>query len=256
MKYLPVTIVLLLLVRCARADESCDPIIVGVPDRATIDTFVAAVREAMASPAVDELAAIVAFPLSVSSRDPQYGQVRTRHVENDAELREYAGAIFAEHFRKRILKSAAGDVICRTGLLGLGNGLLWAKPGEDGRLRIASVNNDEFRWEGMATAEVLRCEMSGHLIVVDRPRARVRFRLWAKGRSRSDKPDLTIDGGEEDVEGTGACAHAVWTFRRAGIKYVVREEGCSDGAGPPDRAGLVSIIRNNEPPNERDCLRR
>jgi hypothetical protein len=251
------TAVLLALGAGPAAGEPCSPAVVGVRDRAAIDAFVAAVRKAAGSSDPGRMAALVRLPLRVNSRDQGHGQVRTRYFRAADELREYAGRIFSRRLRGRVSGGRASEPICRRGSLGFAGGLLWATPGEDGRLLLSVVNNDEFQWPGMERGELLRCQTADHLVVVDRPRSRVRYRSWPLGPS-SGKADLVLERGVESWEGSGKCLVAVWTFTHGRRRIVVRAAGCG-GAEARAPVGFVSVLeaggaRTPGEAEKRDCL--
>jgi hypothetical protein len=234
----------------AHAELTC-PARVGVPDQAALDAFVRAVREALASPEPGRIASLVRLPLTVNSRDRRFGQPRSRRIVAADELRRHAAELFGRGLRKRILKAPAGDLICRDGALGFTGGLLWARPGDGGRLLIEVVNDDELQWPDMTDAELLRCRTTDHLIVIDRPQERVRLRGWAIGESTAGRPKLVLLEGAESFEGSGA--YPVWTFARGRGRVVVRPAGgCGAEAGPPRTLGCVSFLEEGTPwPNDR-----
>jgi len=254
LRYLAVLLGISLIGNNAAASERCEPDAIGVRDKATIDAFVAAVRKALGASGTAQFAALVGYPLKVNGRDPEYGQVRTLAIRNVSEFEKYGDAVLTKGFRDEILKAPPDDLICRTGQLGFDRGLLWAMPDEKGRLWITAVNSPGFRWPNMTAAKLLECETADHVVVVDRPRSQIRYRSWATGRPTQGRPDLTIEGGEEDLQGSGVCSHPMWTFTKGAFKYVVEEEGCSNGSGPQDRVGFVSVIKNGSTQKRWDCL--
>lgn len=234
------TALLLALGVGSTAEEPCPPSVIGVQDPAAIRSFLAEVREGARNPT--RLAALVRLPLRVNSRDRRHGQVRTRYLRSPDEVRRYAKQIFTKRFRERVGREAPGAPICRHGSLGVAGGLLWATPGEDGRLLVSVVNSDEFQWPGMASGELLRCQTEDHLVVIDRPKTRVRYRSWPRGRT-SGRPDLVLERGVETWEESGPCLLAVWTFARGRDRIGVREAACGPGGDGRSPVGFVSVMR-------------
>lgn len=236
-----------------RADEVCDSEHIGA-DEATIRAFTADVQRAVASGDPAQIAALAYFPIRVNSRDSRYHQVRTLVIRNANELATHAAAFATAKFRKRVRQTGPGDLICPPGEIGFADGVLWARV-VDGRLLITTINNDEFTWPGMAAGELLRCRTSDRLIVIDRPRHRLRWRAWKTGRSFVAKPDEIDEHGREKVEGTGACTHRIWTFILGKKRYAVwPEEGCSDNQTPPGRVGQVLLEKGEAVVRSWDCM--
>jgi len=207
---------------------ACDPEIVGVDGAAVIESFVAATRQAMSADGTAEIVALASLPLRVNSVDSEYKKRRSVFIRERAELTADAAAIFSESFRKKILASNPADLFCRDGGVGLANGVLWGVPGDDGILRIGSVTNVDYQWPNMTAEELLRCSTPDRLIVVDRPRDRVRFRSWGLGRPVTDAPSVVVEGGTERFEGTGVCTSSIWSFTDGGRAIGVEDAGCGD----------------------------
>ena len=166
-------------------EEPCPPERVGVADHQVVQRFVSDLRKALTSGDATAVVGLIRFPLVVNSRDRAFAKVRTRTFQGVGELTRYAAEVFSKGLRERVLNSSASDLICRPGQVGLADGLIWARPDTLGRLHVEVVNNDEFQWPAMASAELLRCETSRRLVVIDRPRAEVRFRAWPRRRNGS-----------------------------------------------------------------------
>lgn len=92
-------------------------------------------------------------------------------------------------------------------------------------------------------------ETSKHRIIVDIGASGFpRYRAWNKPRGLTEKPDLKIDKGRKDSEGSGPCSYSFWTFMSGGTKYVVQELGCyPDSNQPPSGAkGRLDVSGKSE----------
>lgn len=89
------------------------------------------------------------------------------------------------------------------------------------------------------------CHNSDIHVVVSRSGNTLHYTAWPDGGSRS-RPALRLRGGVERVEGSGVCAHPVWTFRSGPYRYQVSEGGCYSDEAPEDYTGSVTVSRNGE----------
>jgi hypothetical protein len=92
-----------------------------------------------------------------------------------------------------------------------------------------------------ASGVVFVCRTNDQRAVVDRrPDGTVRLRSWARPRTPAEAPSLEIARGSETVEGTGACAHRVWSFKSAAASYEISEPGCSADPVPDGVLGFLT----------------
>jgi hypothetical protein len=235
-----------LAVSGAQAADPSEAENLGVPDGATVDSFLAAVRRAVESTDPAALIPLLSFPLRINSEDAKYHMTRTLWIQSAGELRKYAGAIFTKRFREEILATLE-EKSCSTARLGIAAGRLWASP-LAGPPKITAVNQPGFQWPDMTAGELLRCRTSGQLIVVDRPGERVRLRSWALGHSSAGPPDLALEAARETYEGSGVCAYPVWKFSQGANELVVRGAGCSATQAVDSPRGTVNLDDCLEPP--------
>jgi len=91
-------------------------------------------------------------------------------------------------------------------------------------------------------ADSLTCRTQKRTVVVDLNSAgQPRYRVWNQPHRPSEKPDLQIVGGTHDVEGTGPCTHAVWSFRQGKAEYTVSGLGCTEATPPAGATGQLSV---------------
>ena len=81
------------------------------------------------------------------------------------------------------------------------------------------------------------CNAGNHRVVVDTDSSgNVRYRVWNKPQSVTDKPDVEIMPGSNVLEGRGPCAYPIWTFEKGDTRFNVEGRGCSPDSSPPRRA--------------------
>lgn len=86
------------------------------------------------------------------------------------------------------------------------------------------------------------CDTARYHIVIDSKADEIpRYRAWIKRRTMTMIPDMEIDNGSETFEGTGVCAHSIWTFKKGDARFDVSELGCTDGSEPKGASGELDI---------------
>jgi hypothetical protein len=198
-----------------------------VANAATIDDFVKAVFGAVASGDCARISGVIGYPLVVNATDPDFHQNRSFDIETKGAFLKHCPAIFTAEFRAAILRHQGEGVSCSTAQLGLARGRLWSNVYDDGPL-INKINQERFRWPNMTAGELLRCRTRDSLIVVDRPRAEVRYRSWSPDQDSKEKPKVLIEAGDETWEGTGVCRHPTWSFPSGPDKIEISAFGCTD----------------------------
>ena len=196
------------------------------------------------------------FRFALAADDPTYLTLLSRYplrvndsgvridIEDAASLYSKVDAVFPEVLRSRVLDTDPKDVICNSGGIGYGNGLLWAGVRRDGdaeRFEIYSVNLPDAA-TGRSPGVRFVCRTTEFRSVVDRRNdGSFRFRSWNTPRPINEPPDLELLSGRSDIEGTGVCAHRIFWFEDQDATYSVSEIGCSK-ASPPDHAvGVFSM---------------
>ena len=210
----------------------------GASEEETILAFHRELRLALAADDPTYLTLLSRYPLRVNDSG-------ARIDIGDAEsLYSRADTVFPEVLRSRVLDTGPNDVICNSGGIGYGNGLLWAKVRRDGdteRFEIYSVNLPDAATGRFAGVRFV-CRTTEFRSVVDRSAdGSFRFRSWNTPRLISESPDLELLSERSDLEGTGVCAHRIFWFEDEDATYSVSGIGCSE-ASPPDHAvGFFSM---------------
>jgi hypothetical protein len=210
----------------------------GASEEETILTFHHELRLALAAEDPTYLTLLSRYPLRVND-----GGVRI-DIADAATLYSKVDAVFPEVLRSRVLDTDPMDVICASGGIGYGNGLLWADVRRDRdteRFEIYSVNVPDAA-TGRPPGVRFVCRTTEFRSVVDgRVDGSFRFRSWNTPRPINEPPDLELLSERSDIEGTGVCAHRIFWFEDQDATYSVSEIGCSE-ASPPDHAvGVFSM---------------
>ena len=99
----------------------------------------------------------------------------------------------------------------------------------------------------VVVADGLTCRTEQRTVVVDlNADGQPRYRVWNQPHPQSQKPDLQIVGGTHDFEGTGPCAHAVWSFEKGNTRYTVSGLGCTETTPPPGATGQLSVFVDDQ----------
>ncbi len=212
----------------------------GASEEETILAFHNELRLALAADDPTYLTLLSRYPLRV------YDSGAGIDIADAASLYSKADTVFPEALRSRVLDTDPNDVICNSGGIGYGNGLLWANVRRDGdteRFEIYSVNLPD-AVTGRSPGVRFVCRTAEFRNVVDRRAdGSFRFRTWNTPRLISESPDLELLSGRSDMEGTGVCAHRIFWFEDQDATYSVSEIGCSK-ASPPDHAVGVFSMRS------------
>ena len=197
-------------------------------------------RRIAAALAVDDpayLTFLSHYPLRVHNND---GVI---HIADATTSYSMSDTVFPEAGRSQVLDTDLADLICTSGGIGYGNGRLWANFRRDGdreRFQIRRMNVSRFSEEKSANVAFV-CRTTAFRSVVDRNVDNtLRFRVWSRPRLIGQAPDLELLSGREDIEGTGVCAHRVFSFESEDATYSVSELGCSAGFPPDDAVGVYS----------------
>jgi hypothetical protein len=211
---------------------------VGRGDRKGFAAFDRELRAAVAGQDPTLLAVLAAYPLRVNADGG------TTSIDNAETLFARAAVVFPPAVRADVLGTTPDQLVCTSGGIGYGRGAVWVsvqEQGDESRFLIVSVNlPDTSPADGPRVVFV--CRTDDRRVVVDRgPDGGVRFRAWLLPRPVTARPDLELRQGRATSEGTGACAHRVWTFASGKATYDVREPGCSAGSDEPP-AGTIGTL--------------
>ena len=195
--------------------------------------------------------------LALAANDPTYLTLLARYplrvndsggvinIADAATLYSKSDTVFPEVLRSQVLDTDLADLICNSSGIGYGNGRLWTNVRKDGdteRFEIRTVNLPGVLAESSAGVAFV-CRTTEFRSVVDRRAdGTFRFRSWNTPRLVSETPDLELFSGRPDSEGSGVCAHQIFSFEDEDATYSVSEIGCS-AAFPPDNAVGVFSIR-------------
>ena len=186
MKSFLFTLVLLVFGSAVNAQDS-----LAEGQKESIDHFIDLVRNNQ----VKELADLAKYPIQRPNPIP--------NLENREDFIRYYPILFDEAFRNRILEEGGEDVISRSGMMGLLNGLIWLDVGGE----ILSIHNnsaEELALQGQLEAEAAAGlhpsvkEFSSNMYACDCGEYKVRldqmayqeYRLaiWGEGAPLSEKP--------------------------------------------------------------------
>ncbi len=189
------------------------------------------------------LTLLAEFPLAVND------DTGRTSIEDAATLYARIGGVFTEEVRSAILGTESEDLICHSGGIGYGRGEVWVQVREqDGaeRYLISSINLGT-RAARKETGVRFVCRTDDQRSAVDvTSDGALRYRSWKRPRTTAEKPDSEILPGVETWEGTGPCAHRVWSFKNGSVVSSVSELGCWGEDKPPDGAiGELTIETGN-----------
>jgi len=202
-----------------RLGPSCDLSIVGAKETRSFLDFDRDLRAALSAADPASTALLVEFPLRVNTGHGSYS------VNDPAILQARFQEAFSPAVRKAVLDQKTNDIFCNyTGVM-YGNGAVWVELTKAG-YAIQTINLASSESAGAGVDFVCRTEK--HRILIDHiASADLRYRVWNRPRALAEKPDLEIAAGKKDVEGTGPCAHAIWTFTNGATTYSIDETGCA-----------------------------
>ena len=210
----------------------------GASEEETILAFHSELRLALKADDPTYLTLLSRYPLRVNDGG---GRI---DIADAATLFRKSDAVFPEVLRSQVLDRGLGNAICNSRGIGFGDGRLWAglrKDGDTERFEIFSVNLPDVA-TGRLPGVAFVCRTSEFRSVVDRrPDGSFRFRSWNTPRSFSEVPDLQLLSGRSDIEGTGGCAHWIFSFEAEDATYSVSEIGCSEAFPPDNAVGVFSV---------------
>lgn len=218
----------------------------GAEDRGALAQFDRELRIALKEGDAELAGLLASYPLTVNESGGS-----TIRIANPQALKQHYDAIFPQAITDAVLNTSPGKVSCMSAGVMYANGALWARPTvSNGHLsfRIDTMNN-----MGTETAErststeprlVFVCETEHVRSAVFRSAERgYRLKVWTRPRSIVDAPDVAIPAGDdaEQVEGSGVCAHRIWSFERESVRYSLAELGCGGDSEPARSTGNMTL---------------
>ncbi|QEC78279.1 hypothetical protein [Mucilaginibacter ginsenosidivorax] len=176
-----------------------------------------------------ELSKLVAYPLK--------RQNPLKSIANANEFVAYFPVLFDDAFKKKIVLFADSDVFDHHGEYGLVGGSfdgdIWLN--SDGRIQAVNYSSRrETDLKNQLTKEiqskiyptvshwdenVLLLQSPKLLIRIDRVGQKLRYVSWSQGRPTSTKPDLVLNNGVEEAQGTQGGW--TYTFKNGDWTYVI-----------------------------------
>lgn len=163
--------------------------------------------------------------------------------------------LFSPALRSIIQKQDIKDISCDTYGLYYGDKNLTVEPNftpvttnrTDINFEIISISGPDYKTQFV-------CNTVKHWIVVDsNGPGFYRYRAWNKPRPDTDAPDLEIDSGKGDVEGSGSCKHSVWKFSNDNAEYVISKRNCAEHNAPQGWKGKLDVLINGKRVESRWC---
>lgn len=223
----------------SRLGNSCDLSVVGVSSKETFVAFDRELRAALKSGDAVAIAFLVRFPLRLNHAD---GSVTS--LNNARALQTHFAELFPGPVVAAILAEPSDQLFCTYDGVMYGSGRLWVRSKDD-TFRIEVVNLPKSRYRSAKESQPkveFTCDAEKHRVVIDSttPKA-FRYRAWNKPHSPEEKPDMELHEGSKNVEGTSPCTHAVWTFTKGNVTYLVGELGCTERVPPKDAIGELEV---------------
>jgi len=190
------------------------------------------------------MALLARFPLRIN------GSLGTYYLKDAPSLRLRFSEIFVPAVRDAILKQKPENMMCNAHGVMYGPGTVWITHA-DQRFGIEAINipSTSDTAKDSHAGVIFVCNAGKHRVIIDATNnGTLRYRDWDTPHSLLDKPDIEIATGEEQLEGTGSCAHRVWIFTNGLAKYSTSELGCyDDPEPPPGTAGELEVSMKDKP---------
>lgn len=264
-RYLILVLALLVPARAAlsadaRLGSHCDlNFTFGMTDTKDFLDFDTSLRAALKANDAEAMALLVSFPFNLKhSADGDSIAI------NDATtLHARFHEIFSEDVRNVVLSQKPSDVWCMYSGANYSDGTAQitidqVDVGELKEFRVTDITIMGVTPRTSATRSQVQfiCHTSKHRILIDEAGdQKLRYRAWIKPHSLLDRPDMEIDTGVEDTEGSDVCAYSIWTFKKGNTQYQVSELGCSDGSEPKGSIGSVDISIGDKPVDTLWCFK-
>jgi hypothetical protein len=221
--------------------DSCDLSLFTDRDAKSFLAFDKELREAIAKRDPVTVSMLVAFPLRINSNRGSWS------IDDAAALQSHFEEIFPEPVRNAILHQDPAKIFCRDQGAMYGNGEVWVNTAKFG-FAVSVINLAALQKPRSAPNQVeILCQTDSYRIVVDSDKANAsRYRAWNRPHPLTGPPDLEIKGGEKSFEGTGLCAHPLWSFTNKSATYVIEGLGCTEDEPPKGAIGRFEVSVSNE----------
>lgn len=101
------------------------------------------------------------------------------------------------------------------------------------------------------------CRTKNRVVVVEATGGSTfKYTTWGNKQSMKDKPELVLDQGTFDVQGTGPCRTGYWIFKNGKYTYAETDSVACYESFPPDNAvGELSVSLNDQELSSSWCLK-
>jgi hypothetical protein len=230
----------------AALGEDCNLSVLGATETKSFLEFDREFRYALSNQNAGVMALLVRPSLRVSD---DRGSFR---LDDPRSLQLRFQEIFTPAVRETVLKEKPEKLWCNYNGVSYGNGVVWVNYASQ-RYAIETVNvppSADAARPPERTVEFV-CNADKHRVIVDAVGdGAPRYRAWTKPHSLTEKPDLEIAVGKRELQGTGACAYAIWRFTSNGTEFDLEgPEACYEESHPPpaDSNGMLEVSVPGKP---------
>lgn len=200
-------------------------------------------RQALAKQDISALTLLVHFPFRVNTNYGAYS------IQDAGEFRAEFQKLFPQKVRNQIIHQDPSTIFCNIEGIRLGHSQIWGLLVNHWQFGYAidTINLDLPPPSANAYRIDFVCRTPKFRIIIDsKKEGDYRYRAWNAGRSVADSPSLTIQHGNESMEGSDLCAYATWTFKYGSTTYAVSGMGCDADLAPQGARGELDIDVNGK----------
>lgn len=218
--------------QAAKLGKDCDLSIVGAKETKGFLDFDREFRYALSTQDAGVMALLVKPSLRVNDDRGSF------YIQDAESLQLRFQDIFTPTVRDQVLRQRPETLTCLDSGVMYGDGVVWVN--YTGQRHVIGTINVLARSRPShpadRTAEFV-CDADKHRVIVDAVGdGAPRYRAWTKPHSLSDKPDMEIASGKRRIEGSGVCAHTIWSFTSSGAEFDVDQpQICYEEGHPPPR---------------------
>jgi hypothetical protein len=222
--------------------KSCDLAVFGEKDTKAFLTFFGDLHAAVEKQDAGAIALLVRYPLRINNGRGSF------YIQDASSLQSRFQEIFPFKIRQAVLSETHDTVTCTYAGIMYGNGEVWVNTAGRG-YRIETINLPDTdapsdRNDGKV---LLACQTNSRRIIVDTSLdGTPRYRSWTLGHSSTGKADIEILKGHRGFEGTGPCAHEVFTFTTGKTKVTLEGIGCTQDTPPAGAKARLEIANPTE----------
>lgn len=228
---------------------SCDLSVFGGKSKSEFLAFDKSLRTALKNNDAATIASLVEYPLTLN-----YGDGTSISLNNPATVQARYREAFPDNVRDAVLQQDSSKYWCNYEGFMYGNGAVWVTVVNEGKTqqyRISSINieNNESVSGTIKGSKIdFICDTQTHHIVIDEKNneGAIRYRAWGKNHKLQENPDMVIDKGTDEIEGSGICAYDNWKFVNGNTEYDVMGMGCTDGSEPSGSKGQLQIFEKGK----------